>query len=249
VIQDPTFRRGNVTTWTQMTVLLQCVMFVRWEKRQNRRGRLNPDILWIALLCETLRVGGKPRQRRIGCIASIKQSQIDADVVHERCWLFDGVLDRLHQLPDQVNEQDRDRIIACIAKKVPMPSRAEYEFCHRSVRGKFGVTSPLPAHPLYELPANFLDDRPHLSGSSECPTVGKPSQETCPVRATTRSPRPAPSAMQPSKAFPTPGAHSASAAPNLPTPARLTRARHPSRAVNELNEAKPQLLMEKSPPP
>jgi hypothetical protein len=121
--------------------------------------RLNPDIFWKAFLVETIRIDGKPRHRHIGCIASIKQSQIDADTAHQRCWFWDGVLDRLHQLPDQVKEQDRERIIATIAKMVPTPTRAEYEFCHRSVRGKFGVTSPLPAHPLYELPASTASNR------------------------------------------------------------------------------------------
>jgi hypothetical protein len=138
-------------------------MFVRLQKRQNRRGRA--DAGWNVVLVESVCIDGKWRHRYIGCIASIKQSQIDADIAHERCWFWDGVLDRLHK--HQVNQQSRERIIASIANKVPMPTRAEYEFCHRSVRGKYGVTSPLPAHPLYELPANFLDDQPHPSGSSE----------------------------------------------------------------------------------
>jgi hypothetical protein len=53
-------------------------MFVRWQKRQNRRGRLRPDARWDAFLIETIRIDGKPRARCIACIASIKQSQIQA---------------------------------------------------------------------------------------------------------------------------------------------------------------------------
>src|SRR5580704_15636522 len=105
-------------------------MFVRWEKRQNRRGRLNPDILWHAFLVETNRIDGKPRHQHVGCIASIKESEIDLDKAYPRCWFWDGALDRLHRLSDQMNKQDRERIIGCFAKKVPMPTRAEYEFCH-----------------------------------------------------------------------------------------------------------------------
>jgi hypothetical protein len=46
-----------------------------------------------------------------------------------------------------------------LAKKVPMPTREEYEFCHRSRYEFLGIefAGPLPEHGLYELPANFLD--------------------------------------------------------------------------------------------
>jgi hypothetical protein len=71
-------------------------------------------------------------------------------------------IDRLYQLSDQVNEQDRERLIATIPKRVPLPNRAEYEFCHRSVRGKFGVTSPLPAPPCTSCERIFSTiDRSH----------------------------------------------------------------------------------------
>jgi hypothetical protein len=179
VIQDreSTPDRNNLDADDSFVTLVR--MFVRWQKRQNGRGRLKPDARWDAFLVETIRINGKPRAQYISCIASIKQSQIDADIAHQRCWFWDGVLDRLHQPSAQISERSRARVIASIAKKVPMPTRAEYEFCHRSVRGKFGVTSPLPAHPLYELPANFLDELPLRCESSESapPAAGKPRSE------------------------------------------------------------------------
>jgi hypothetical protein len=82
-------------------------------------------------------------------------------IVHQRCWFWDRALKRLHQLSNKVGEEERQRIVAMLAKKVPMPTREEYEFCHRSMRENYGVGGPLPEHPLYELPANFLDTLDH----------------------------------------------------------------------------------------
>jgi hypothetical protein len=86
---------------------------------------------------------------------------MDMKEPHQRCWFWDLALKRLHQLSNQVNGQERKRITATLAKKVPMPSRKQYEFCHRSVRESWGIEGPLPEHPLYKLPADFLDTLDH----------------------------------------------------------------------------------------
>jgi hypothetical protein len=132
-------------------------MFIRWQKRISRSDWGKPDIAWNAVLLDPIRINGKPRHRYIGCIASIKQSRIDMDDACLRCWFWDHALEQLHQFSNQVNELDRKRIIAMLSEKVPMPTRAEYKLCHRSVRESWGVERALPKYPLYKLPANFLD--------------------------------------------------------------------------------------------
>ena len=134
-------------------------MFVRWQKRKSRSNWGKPDTAWNAVLLDPIRVNGKPRHRYIGCIASIKQSGIDMDDAIRRCFFWDHALGRLHQFSNQVNEQDCKRVIAVLAKKVPMPTREQYEFCHSRRYEFFGIefAGPLPEHGLYELPANFLD--------------------------------------------------------------------------------------------
>jgi hypothetical protein len=140
-------------------------MFARWQKLENHRHWWNDDILWSAVLVKAVRVDDKPRQLYVGCIASIKQSQINVDKTYQHCWFWDHALERLHRF--SVNEQDRERIIATLAEKVPVPTRAEYESCHRGLR-ELGIERPLPEHPLYELPASLLDrlktpaQKPHI---------------------------------------------------------------------------------------
>jgi hypothetical protein len=125
------------------------------KTRQRADGSVGQDVRWKAVLVESMRVNGTAQQRHIACLGSITESGID--LVHQRCWFWDRMMERLHQLSNKVDEQDRQRIIEAIAKRVPMPTREEYEFCHRNVRVRWGVDKPLPEHGLYELPANFLD--------------------------------------------------------------------------------------------
>jgi hypothetical protein len=125
------------------------------QTRQRADGSVGQDVRWSAVLVENTRVNGRPQQRHLGWIASITESGID--IVHQRCWFWDRVMERLHQLSNKVDERDRKRIIETIANKVPMPTREEYECCHRGIRERWGVDDPLPEHGLYELPVNFLD--------------------------------------------------------------------------------------------
>jgi hypothetical protein len=141
-------------------------MFIRWQKRTRSIyrpvfGSGSDDINWTAVLLKAVRIDGKPWQRYIGCIAGIHQSALDLPNAHQRCWFWDKAMERLHRLSNEVDEEDRGRIIATIAEKVPMSSREEYEACHRSVRERLGEDDPLPEHPLHELPADFLDTLDH----------------------------------------------------------------------------------------
>jgi hypothetical protein len=82
-------------------------------------------------------------------------------IVHQRCWFWDRVHTRLHALPIQLTDEDRNRIIAEIASKVPVPTRAEHAQCHRDSRTLLkGFYTP-PAHPLYRLPS--ADDGPSVA--------------------------------------------------------------------------------------
>jgi hypothetical protein len=123
------------------------------QTRLREDGSVGQDVRWSAVLVESVRVGGRPQQRHLAWLGSITESGIA--IVHQRCWFWDSVMERLHQLSNKVDEQDRKRIIEAIAKKVPMPTREEYEACHRDHQVLWDMEKPLPEHGLYELPADF----------------------------------------------------------------------------------------------
>jgi hypothetical protein len=125
-------------------------MYVRWQSRKRlrpafghygklessygewfhaRAGSNEQDIHWRAVLVENERVNGKPTQRHIAYLDGITDSAIA--IVHQRCWFWDHVKERLDRLGKRISPEDRKKIEAAIAKKVPRPTKAEYRRCVR----------------------------------------------------------------------------------------------------------------------
>ena len=82
-------------------------MFVRWHcKRNDERARFS------AVLVESVRVDGKPRQKHIAFLGS---TTVDAKD-HLGFWC--QVTERLDQLSNRLTPQDRKQIVAAIAKRL-----------------------------------------------------------------------------------------------------------------------------------
>ena len=95
-------------------------MYVKWEDRWTRRGT-------AAVLVESSRVGGKPRQRHIAYLGTYPSSLFlikdDAHNVHTRAWFWHRMVERLAIL--DLTVEQRKHIIALAAKRVPKPTREE----------------------------------------------------------------------------------------------------------------------------
>ena len=106
-------------------------MYLRWQCRRRRHpewGTKIPraDVLWSAVVVESKRVEGKPKQYHVCFLGSITESAIEAGrsgyneyANHDRAIFFDLVSARLDALGDRLSPQDRQRIEAEIATKVP----------------------------------------------------------------------------------------------------------------------------------
>lgn len=92
--------------------------------RKRADGTLAQDVRWTAILVESVRVDGEPRQRHIAFLASITDSRIAVD--NQRRYFWDHVYDRLDHLGNRIPLEDRKKIEAAIALKVPRLSRAEH---------------------------------------------------------------------------------------------------------------------------
>jgi hypothetical protein len=91
------------------------------------------DVRWAAVLVESVRVNGKPRQRHIAYLASITDSR--TEIVHHRRCFWDAVQEGLDRQGNAVSPEDRKRIEAAITCKVPRLTVEEHEACVReSVR-------------------------------------------------------------------------------------------------------------------
>ena len=120
-------------------------MFIRWQKRTRKspafgmhygrrggisfrevEGRLQiPDVHWRAILVESCRVDGKPRQRHIAYLGGITESAIELHVPNQRGFFWNEVMDRLDKLDNHIDKDERTKIEATIAKRVPRLSEKE----------------------------------------------------------------------------------------------------------------------------
>jgi hypothetical protein len=95
-------------------------MFIRWAKRLRgpRGGKTN-------VYCGADR--GSAR-RYVAYLGGFTQQGIES--VHQRCRFWDRVNERLHALSHRLTDEDRNRIVAKLATRVPVPTRQEHAQSH-----------------------------------------------------------------------------------------------------------------------
>jgi hypothetical protein len=99
-------------------------MFIRWQKRLRGPRSGKTDVHWGAVLIEAVRVDGKPRQRYVAYLGGLTEQGIED--VRQRCRFWDRANARLHALSHRLTDQDRNRIVAKLATRVPIPTRHEH---------------------------------------------------------------------------------------------------------------------------
>ena len=115
-------------------------MYVRWLHRRkskyNWRNANKGDVLCSAILVKNTRVDGKPKQQHIAYLVGFTESA--AEFPGLRCHIWDEIDNRLDHLGNQVTPEDRAKIEATIAKKLPRPTAAEYKDAARDNAHFFG---------------------------------------------------------------------------------------------------------------
>jgi hypothetical protein len=115
-------------------------MYIRWQSRLLDRSQFGSytedDVHWRAVLVESERVKGKPRQRHIAYIAGFTESAIK--IAAQRCHIWDRVTVCLDRLGKKITAESRAKIEAAIAEKVPRPTPAQYKDIARSAAETLG---------------------------------------------------------------------------------------------------------------
>lgn len=100
-------------------------MYVRWQGRYERRRKerryRKPIARWYAILVESVRIDGKPKQRHVAYLGSVHLDQ----TVHYRAWWWHRIGAKLDALGNRIPADDRPRIEAALAKEVPKVSAAD----------------------------------------------------------------------------------------------------------------------------
>lgn len=119
-------------------------MFIRWQRKSGSAWSRSQHrrIRWTrhrAILVESIRVGGKPRQRHIAFVASFARDRLTAsDQVDdfERVAFWRDARARLDALGNRVTAADRSKIEAALAEHVPPPTPAQEDDFDREVEAQ-----------------------------------------------------------------------------------------------------------------
>jgi hypothetical protein len=126
-------------------------MYVRWQRRDERRRTtirfvyMVPTADEYAVLVESVRVNGEPRQRHVAYLGSYDDDPRDfiplhwrnGPDLHYRVWWWHRMTTKLDALGNVIPADQRPRIEAALAKKVPKVSAAEITAFDQVYQEKF----------------------------------------------------------------------------------------------------------------
>jgi hypothetical protein len=105
-------------------------MFVRWQRQKQSRS---------AVLVESYRANGKPRQRHIAYLGSIRPRFIEKALPRAHFW--DHVMTALNSR--SITGTQRQQLVHAIAQVVPPPAKADVRREEKALRTRFtGITDP-----------------------------------------------------------------------------------------------------------
>ena|SRR6186997_231153 len=113
-------------------------MFIRWQSRQRKHAEFSRysrkgDMHWRAILVESARIDGKPRQRHIAYLAGFTESA--TKVPAQQRFVWERIEKQLKRLGKRIPAKDREAITAALIEKLGKPptkaQRAKLDRQHR----------------------------------------------------------------------------------------------------------------------
>jgi hypothetical protein len=166
--------------------LVHYSMFVRWQRSRSQalipwRCAKTERTRLKAILVESVRVDGKPRQKHIAFLGSIASDDAIDGTAAKRFWR--DVTAKLKHLGNRIGPEEYERIVAAIAAKVGgRPTEAELEQFERereqrmqSLRTSLAPYRRAPRPPRRRRP---LRDRVEEAASKYTELLSKLDQET-----------------------------------------------------------------------
>lgn len=101
-------------------------MFARWKKRRLKRPESNGDaagVVHYALLVRSIRVKGKPRQKIVRYLGSIRESKINRAGYRVTFWMRVERMLKKQKIKDSIYQT----ILITLSKVVPLPTKDEVE--------------------------------------------------------------------------------------------------------------------------
>ncbi len=99
-------------------------MYVKWQtKRRSKAWHSRGDLL-TATLVECRRIEGRPRQKVISYLGSVRLDFVEQHMIHH-LYFWDSVSDRLDRIGDRIDTASRQRIEKKLSHRVAKPTAAQ----------------------------------------------------------------------------------------------------------------------------
>ena len=114
-------------------------MFIRWQSRKREiyfsfysGGDPQGDVHWNAVLVESERVNGKPRQNHIANLCGFTEYQIKHPAQQVRVW--EHAIKTLDRLGNRITPEQRRQVEAALAKRIgrAKPTKREIAAQHKA---------------------------------------------------------------------------------------------------------------------
>ncbi len=100
-------------------------------------GKRFYDTTWKAVLVESHRINGKPRQKHIAYLGGFPESALS--IPHQRGYFWIHIREKLDRMGNRITADQRANIERKIAERVPPLTAAEKRRCGQSVK-EYGLT-------------------------------------------------------------------------------------------------------------
>jgi hypothetical protein len=120
-------------------------MFIRWQSRKReiyyshwaRKADPFGDVHWNAVLVESVRVKGKPRQKHIANLCGFTEHQIKHPA--QQLYTWEHAMKALDRLGKRITPKDRHQVEAALAERLgrPKPTKREIAAQHKAAADMF----------------------------------------------------------------------------------------------------------------
>jgi hypothetical protein len=115
-------------------------MFIRWQSRKRniyysywgRKADPYGDVHWNAVLVESLRINGKPRQKHIANLCGFTEHQIK--IPAQQIYVWKRAIKALDGLGKRITLKERRQVEASLAERIgrPKPTKKEIAATHKA---------------------------------------------------------------------------------------------------------------------
>jgi hypothetical protein len=120
-------------------------MFIRWQSRKRgiyysywgRDGDPHGDVHWNAVLVESVRVNGKPRQKHIANLCGFTEHQIKHPA--QQVYTWEHAIKTLDRLDNRITPEQRRQVETELAERLgrPKPTKREIAAQHKAAEDMF----------------------------------------------------------------------------------------------------------------